>query len=123
MNTSKPAVAAVQGLLILPAALFMVAVVVRNLPLPQYELVLNAQRIVLWYSARQWTLWVLLIVMPLAVLVAGCLTLLSVGNGNTDLPQARRQTLRPHVATVVVAATTLMAGGVLAIVTLHMLAN
>jgi hypothetical protein len=111
VNTASPIVAVVQGLLISPAALFMGALVVRTLPPPQSDLVLNAERIVMWYAARQWTLWVLLIVLPLAVLVAGCHTLLS----------ARR--IHPDVATTSVATATLMAGGVLTIVTLHMLAN
>ncbi|HLZ29925.1 MAG TPA: hypothetical protein VKV73_21605 [Chloroflexota bacterium] len=119
MNTTRPAVAATQGLLILPAALFMAALVVRTLPLPQSELVLNAQRIVMWYAGRQWTLWVLLILLPLAVLVAGCLTLLSSRNRTAELPP----TIRPRVATVCVTTATVMAGGILAIVVLHVLAN
>jgi len=116
MNITKPAaaVAAVQGLLILPAVLFMGALVVRNLPLPQFDLARNAQRIVMWYSARQWTLWMLLIALPLGVLAAGCLTVLSARNDDVE---------RPHAATLFVAAATLLAGGILAIVVLHMLAN
>lgn len=114
MNITKAAVAALQGLLILPAVLFMGSLVVRNLPLPQYELARNAQRIVMWYSARQWTLWILLIVLPLSVLVTGCLMLLSPGNNDVE---------RPPVATLFVAAATVMSGGVLAIVIVHMLAN
>jgi hypothetical protein len=54
MNTTKSNVAALQGALILPVAIFMGALVVRNLP--QHELAENAQRIVMWYAARQWTL-------------------------------------------------------------------
>jgi hypothetical protein len=126
VNTTKSVGVALQGLLISPAVLFMGALLARNLPLPQYELARNAQRIVMWYSARQWTLWMLLVVLPLAVLVAGCLTLLSSGNDALERPQATRQTLaaiRSHVATLFVATATLMAGGVLAIVVVHILAN
>jgi hypothetical protein len=126
MNTAKSAVAAVQALLMLPAGLFMGALVVRNLALPQSELARDAQRIVMWYSARQWTLWMLLIVLPLAVLVAGCLTLVSSGNDDLERPQAARQTLaaiHAPAATLSVGAATLVAAGVLAIVVVHMLAN
>jgi hypothetical protein len=119
MNTTKPAVAALQGLLISPAVFFMGALVVRNLP-PQFELARNAQRIVMWYAARQWTLWMLLFALPLAALVAGCLQLFSAGNDDTERRQAARQSF---AATLFVATATLMAGGVLAIVVLHMLAN
>ena len=125
MDTTKRAVAAGQVLLILPAVLFMGAIVVRNLQLPQYEPAHTSQRIVMWYSARQWTLWVLPIALPLAVLVAGCLTLLS-GWNDVERPKAARQrltALHTQMSKLVVAAATLMAGGVLAIVIVHMLAN
>jgi hypothetical protein len=118
MNTAKPAVAALQALLISPALLFMGALVVRNLP--QRELAANAQRIVMWYAARQWTLWTLLIALPLAVLLVGGLTLLSSRNGHVERPQAVRPT---PAAARFVATETFMAGGILAIVALHMMAN
>ncbi len=114
-----------QGLLIFPAALFMSALVVRNLPVPRYELARNAQRIVMpWYSARQWTLWILLIVLPLCVSIVGCLTLLS---PSTRALNGRRPRGKPSPrsarASLFVAAATLMAGGFPAIVVVHMLAN
>jgi len=125
VNATKPAVAAGQVLLILPAALFMGAIVMRNLQSPQYEPAHTAQRVVMWYSVRQWTLWVLLIVLPLAVLVVGCFTLLS-GWNDVGQPSVARQTLtalHAQLSRLVVAAATLMAGAVLAIVIVHMLAN
>jgi hypothetical protein len=61
-----------------------------------------------------WTLWVLLLALPFTVLVTGCATLRY--NWNRELPHTARQLLA-------VAATTLAAGGILAIVVLHMLAN
>jgi hypothetical protein len=85
----------------------MGALVARNLP--QHELAVNAQRIVMWYAARQWTLWLLLIALPLTVLAAGCVTL--------------RSAVRWGGVTRFVAAATVMAGGFLAIVFVHMLAN
>jgi hypothetical protein len=125
VNAVKPVVAAGQVLLILPAVLFLGVIVVRNLPLQQYESAYTAQRIVLWYATRQWTLWVLLIALPLAVFVAGCFTFLS-GWNDVERPRAARQTLtglQAQLSRLVAAAATLMAGGILAIVVVHMLAN
>ena len=54
-------VAAMELALIFPAALFMTAVLVAAGDAPQYDLARIAQRIVMWYSARMWTLWLLLL--------------------------------------------------------------
>ena len=60
-----------------PAALFMMALFVRNLQPLQYEPARTAQRIVDWYAVRpRIGLWGLLIALPLAVLLTGCSTLL-----------------------------------------------
>ena len=119
-------IAAIQLILIFPAALFMTALVVRSVQPLQYEPVHSAQQLVMWYAGRMWTLWVLLLALPLAVLVTGCATLLRSWNRDTALMQTVRQSLaeiRAHMATLFVAATTLAAAGILAIVVLHMLAN
>ena len=115
-------IAATELLLISPAVLFMTALFVRNVQPEQYEPAHSAQRIVMWYSARPWTLWVGLMALPLAVLVAGCITLLRSWHRDSELRQAGRLTLaaiRAHLATLLVAAATLAAAGVLAIVALH----
>jgi len=59
-----------------PALLFMGALAVRNLQSLQYQPARTAQRIVVWYAARQWTLWALLIALPFTVLIIGCCSLL-----------------------------------------------
>ena len=93
----------------------------------QYEPAHTAERIVTWYAVRpRIGLWALLIVLPLAVLVTGCVTLLRRWSAEVELRQATRQTLAAisaHLATLLVAGATLTAGGVLAIVALHMLAD
>ena len=108
-------------------ALFMTALFVRNLQPLQYEPAHTAQRIVMWYSARPHVgLWVFLIALPFVVLVTGCATLLRSWNDDVQLRQAAAQAftaLRAHLAMVFVAAATLTAGGVLAIVTLHVLTD
>lgn len=126
MRTRTRLVAAMQLALIFPAALFMTAVLVAAGEAPQYDLARVAQRIVMWYSARMWTLWLLLLALPFAVLVTGCSTLLRSWNGDAELPHAARPSLAmipAPLATLFVAGTTLISAGILAIVVLHMLAN
>jgi hypothetical protein len=127
MRTLIRIVAATQLALIFPAALFMTAVLVGAGDAPQYDLARIAQRVVMWYSARMWTLWLLLLALPFAVLVIGCATLLRRWDRDVELPQAARQSLAMMVpaplATLFVAGTTLTSTGILAIVVLHMLAN
>ncbi len=118
-------VAFLDVLLLSPAALFMAALVLRNLPL-QYQLAHSAQQLVMWYAGRMWTLWVLLLALPLSVLVTGCATLAHSWNREIALPDGARQLpgiARAHFATLLVALTTLAAAGILGIVVLHMLAN
>jgi hypothetical protein len=69
---------------------------------------------------------VLLIALPFAVLVIGFITLARNWRDDMELPQAALQTLAAIHADrtmLIVAATTLTAGAVLAIVVMHMLAN
>jgi hypothetical protein len=104
-------IAALELALIFPAGLFMLALAVRNLtPLP-LEVTSTAQQVVAWYAARMWTLWVFLLALPFTVLVSGVAAL---WRTNRELGHAWRGLLR---------ATTLAAGGILAIVVLHMMAN
>jgi hypothetical protein len=126
MNTNKHTIAAVELVLIFPAALFMTALLARLLLPLQYEPAQAAQRIVMWYAGRVWTLWVLLIGLPFAVLVIGCITLLWTRNGATGPRQAalrRFIAIRVHLATLIIAAATLAAGVILAVVAVHMLTN
>lgn len=119
-------VAALQLVLILPAVLFMTSLLLRSLQPQQYEPAHSAQQVVLWYAARMWSLWILLLALPIAVLVTGCATLLLGWKRDAALPSAARQLLavvRAQFAMLVVAAATLTAGGILAIVVLHMLAD
>ena len=119
MGTLIRLVAGLQTALIFPAILFLTAVLVGTGDPPQYELARVAQGIVTWYAARIWTLWLLLLLLPLAVLAAGCLTLLRSSRRAVELPGDAPA----PVATLFVAGTTFTSAGVLAVVVLHMLAN
>jgi len=126
LSTVRGTIAATQLLLISPAALFMTALVVRNLQPQQYEPAHSAQQIVAWYAARPWTLWVMLMAMPFVVLVTSCATLLRSWHDDAELRQATRQTvatIRAHLAVLFVAVAMVAAAGVLAIVALHSLAD
>lgn len=127
MNTLRRAIAATELLLIFPATLFMAALFVRNLQPQQYEPAHSAQRIVMWYASNPHVgLWVLLIALPLAVLVIGCGMLFESWNVDAGLRQAALQTVavvRTYLATLIVAGATLTAGGILAIVVVHMLTD
>ncbi len=119
-------IAATELALIFPAALFLTAVVARHLQLLQYEPAHIAQEIVTWYSVRYWTLWVLLIGLPFAALLNGCIVLLPNSNDRTDEGQIAKQpfaAICTQLPTQIIAAATLAAGLILAVVVLHMLAN
>jgi hypothetical protein len=127
MKLGKYAVATTELLLIFPAALFMSSLFLRNLQPQQFEPARTAQRIVTWYAeSGRLGLWGLLIALPLAVLVTGCVTLLRRWGRDSELRQAARETLAmvgTHLAMVLVAGATLAAGGFLAIVALHVLTD
>jgi hypothetical protein len=127
MKLNKYTVAATELLLVFPAVLFMTALFVRNLQPPRYEPAHTAQQIVAWYAVRPHIgLWVLLIALPLAVLVTGSATLLHKWSCEVELRQATRHTLavlRTHLETLLIAGATLAAGGILAIVGLHVLTD
>jgi hypothetical protein len=70
-----------------------------------------AQRIVMYYAVQGWTLSVLLIGLPFAVLVIGCVTPLRNLNDDTEPRQAARElsnATRLHLATRMFAAVTLL---------------
>jgi hypothetical protein len=113
MNTTKRLIAGTELLLVSPAVLFLTALFVRGLRPLQYEPSHTAHQIAMWYAGRQWTLWALLILLPLVVLVTGSATLL---RGRHD-QAAPRQPL----ATSFIAAATLTAGAILVRVALHFL--
>ncbi len=125
MNNPK-LVGVVQILLLSPAVLFMGSLVVRSLQPVEYEPARTAQWIVMLYAGKTWTLWVLLIALPLAVLAMGCITFVRAWSQDARLAQAAQQTLaaiRTYASMLLIAVTTLTAGVILAIVGLHMLSD
>ena len=73
-------------------------------------------------AGQEWPhvgLWILLIALPFAVLIIGSATLVRSWNEGAQL----RREIRAHLATLCVAAATVTAAAVLAIVALHMLTD
>jgi anti-sigma factor RsiW len=127
MNTIKRTIAATELLFVFPATLFMTALFMRDVQPVQYEPAHTAQRVVDWFSARPHLgLDVFLIALPFAAFVIGCATVLRSWRGDAELRQAALKTLaavRAHLATLLIAGATVMAGGILAIVALHMMTD
>lgn len=117
--------AALECLLALPAALFMAALFVRNIQPPPYQPAEAARWVVDWFSARPILgLDVLLCLMPLACLIIGCATVVRRWRADAVLRRDARDMLAvacAHASALLVAAATLVSGGVLAIVALHMI--
>lgn len=121
----KRILAAAHLLLISPAVLFLVAVIVQRLQPLQKEPG-TAQQIVTWYAERTWTLWTLLLALPLSVLISGCISLLRDSSGRAQvagLPQKALAAFHPAGAKTSVAVTTVTAAVIVGVVILHMLAN
>jgi uncharacterized protein YceK len=118
--------AAVHLLLISPAVLFLVAVIVQRLEPLQREPAHTAQQIVMWYAERMWTLWILLLALPLSVLISGCISLMKDSSDSAQaasLAQKALAALHPAGARTSVAVTTMTAAVIVGIVILHMLAH
>lgn len=127
MNTVKRSIAVVEWFLVLPGTLFMTALFVRNIQPAPYEPAQTARRLVDWFSARPFlALDVFLIALPLLAFVIGCATVLMNWRSDAGLRSATLETLaavRQHLAPLLIATATLMAGGILAIVALHMITD
>jgi hypothetical protein len=127
MNAIKRTIATTELLLVFPAALFMTALFVQNLQPAPYEPAQTARRLVDWFSIHpRLCLDVFLIAQPLAAVVIGFVTLLRSWRRNAEIRQAAVDmlgTVRAHVATLLIAAATLAAGGILSIVAVHVITD
>ena len=125
--TAKRMIAGAELVLILPACLFMAALFARNLQPAQFEPAHTARQVVDWYAARPHVgLQVFLIAMPLVALLVGAGTVRARWRSEAELRRAAAEVMaraRAHLATLVVAASTLVAAVVLGIVALHVLTD
>jgi hypothetical protein len=123
----KRALATLELLLIFPAALFMSSLFVRQMQPPQYQPAHTAQLIVEWFSARPHLgMAVLLIALPFAALVIGSATVLGYWRSDASFREAAVEivaVVRTHFALLLVIAATLIAGGILAVVVVHVITD
>lgn len=121
------AVAIAELFLVFPSALFMTALFVRNLQPAPYEPAQTARRLVDWFAARPFLgLDIFLIALPFVTVLIGCAALLRSWRNDAALRQAAREmlaTLRAHTAPLLIAGSTAVAGGILAIVALHLITD
>jgi hypothetical protein len=120
MKTIRPIVAIIESLLVFPAALFMIALFLREVqPLAQ------TGRLVDWFSHHVVLgLYVFLVAMPVAALILGSALVLHTWRGDAEFRRATLEifnTARAHAASLLIVGATLMAGSILAIVAMHMI--
>lgn len=127
MKTIKRAIAIMELFLVFPAALFMTALFVRNLQPAPYEPAQTARRMVEWFAARPIVgLYILLIALPFAAFVIGSVALVRSWRSDATLRKAAQETIaavRAHAAALLIAGATVIAGGILAIVALHIITD
>lgn len=127
MNPFKRTIALAELCFVFPAALFMTALFLRNVQPPPYEPAQTARRLVDWFSARPVLgLQIFLIALPLAAFLTGCATMLRTWRRDAALRQSALEmfaTLRANLAMVFIAGATVVAGGILTVVAVHLIAD
>jgi hypothetical protein len=120
MRAIKPTLAVVELLLVVPATLFMGALFLRDV-----QPIMGTGHLVDWFSHHvRVGLDIFLIAMPLAAFIVGAPMLLRSWHSDAAL---RRDALevcaivRANAATLLIALSTLIAGGILTIVAMHMI--
>jgi len=113
-------IAIIELLLILPATLFMAALFLRQVqPAVQTGLLVD------WFSHHVVLgLYVFLVAMPFAAFLVGCAVVLRSWHNDAEFRQTALRIftgVRTEVASVLIAAATLMAGGILGLVAMHMI--
>lgn len=123
----KRMLATFELLLVFPATLFMAALFLRNLQPEPYEPAQSARRLVDWFSARPFLcLDIFLIAFPLVAFAIGCASVLRSWRHDAELRRAALEiwsVIRGQCAALLIAAATLIAGSILAIVAVHMIAD
>jgi len=123
MNTRNRLLAALELVLIFPGALFMTALFVRSAQPRQFEPSHSAQRLIDWFSVHPHVaLHLFLMAMPSAAFIIGCVALLHSFNSDAAFRNALAA-IRAQLSTLLIGGATLAAGGILAVVAVHALAD
>jgi hypothetical protein len=127
MSLTNDVIAAWAVALVGPAVLFVAALLLRQVPPPESQPARTADRIVKWYAAHpQFALWVLLFLLPLTTFVLGSAALMRTWDNNPKLQYYAWRALAEipeHWPALSIGGTTLLAAGVLAMITGHLFAG
>jgi hypothetical protein len=120
MKSIRPTIAVIELLLLVPAMLFMAALFLRAV-----QPIIGTGRLVDWFSHHVFVgLDVFLVAMPLAAFIAGTAMVLSSWRSDAALRRDALQVfsiVRVNLAPLLIAISTLAAGGILTIVAMHMI--
>jgi hypothetical protein len=123
----KRSIATLELLLIFPASLFMLSLFLRDVQPASYQPAQAARDIVNWFAARQVIgLQLFLIALPFTALILGVAFTLRTWRNDPRLRQLALDaisTVRAYASFLLIAAATLLAGSILAIVALHVLTD
>lgn len=110
-----------------PGVLFVASLLLRQIPPPEAQPARMADRIVRWYAAHpQFSLWVLLVILPSSAFVLGSAALMRTWGNNPELQHYTWRVLAEipeHWPAVSIGGATLLSAGVLAIITPHLMAS
>jgi len=127
MGLTNDVVAAWALVLVGPAVLFVTALIIRRVPPPESQPARSAERVLRWYAAHpQLALWGLLFLLPLSSFVLGMSALLRTWGDNPKLQYFAWRALAAipeHWPAVSIGGATLMAAGVLVMITAHLMAG
>ena len=127
MGLPNDVIAAWALVLVGPAVLFVMALLVRRVPPPESEPARSAERILRWYAAHpQLALWGFLFLLPLSAFILGSTALLRTWGANPKLQYFAWRALAAipeHWPAVSIGGATLMALGVLVMITAHLMAG
>jgi hypothetical protein len=123
----KRSIATLELLLILPASLFMLSLFLRNVQPTPYQPAEAARHIVDWFTVRpRIGLQLFLISFPFVAFILGASTILRTWRTDAQLRKLASETLasfRAQASFLLIAAATIIAGSILAIVALHLLTD
>ena len=124
MSLTNDVIAAWTLALVCPSVLFVVALMLRQVPPPGSEPARTADRIVKWYAAHpQLALWVLFLLLPISAFVIGSATLLRTWGDNPQLQYWAWRALSEipeHWPAMSVGVATALSAGMLMMVTAHL---
>ena len=125
MSFTNDVVASVALVLIAPAVLFVLALFLRQWQPFDSEPARTAERVVRWYAAHsQFSLWVLLLLLPLCAFILGSSALLRTWGDNPKLQDFTWRALAAipeHLPAFLIAAATFVSASVLAMMTRHLM--